>query len=125
MSIPKVNIKEFKLCDNNYIVDRKKYSVLSLIEHSNKYKSFDLPLAGINLREKPWEVEDIDDFIFEVNRVKKSSLEYPILIDQYGTICDGWHRICKAIILGNKTIKAIRLESMPPHIEEMTGDIEE
>ena len=41
------------------------------------------------------------------------SLNYPIILDDCGQIADGYHRLCKAILEGRETIKAIRLEEMP------------
>ena len=46
-------------------------------------------------------------------RVNQCSLEYPIILDEVGQIADGYHRLCKAILEGKETIKAIRLLEMP------------
>ena len=40
-------------------------------------------------------------------------LKYPILIDHLGRICDGYHRIVKAIIENKTEIDATRIEEMP------------
>jgi hypothetical protein len=45
--------------------------------------------------------------------ISESSLEYPIIIDPEGRVMDGMHRVCKALIGGLKTIKAVRLPVMP------------
>lgn len=116
MKYPKVNIETVDLDENYYTdQDRYVYSVTKLIEHSKKYEAFDLPLAGIDLRRGAWEINDLDDFIHHAKRCNDTSLEYPIILDKYGTIADGCHRIVKAIVLGKKTIKAIRLSTMPPY----------
>lgn len=113
MSLPKVKIEKVELIDSNYVNRGQTYSALKLIEHSKKFKVFDLPLIGIDLYRKPWEIKNIDDFCYHVQRVMKTDLKHPIILDYYGTVCDGWHRVCKAILLGKTTIKAIRLETMP------------
>lgn len=114
MSYPKVNIESVELEENIYTdQDGYVYSAIKLIEHSKKYSPFDLPLAGIDLRRGAWDVKDLDDFIHHAKRCNNASLEHPIILDKYGTIADGCHRIVKAIVLGEKTIKAIRLETMP------------
>ncbi|HEX3988161.1 MAG TPA: hypothetical protein VHZ30_01940 [Verrucomicrobiae bacterium] len=45
--------------------------------------------------------------------ISESSLEYPIIIDPEGRVMNGMHRVCKALIDGLKTIKAVRLRVMP------------
>ncbi|HEY3857301.1 MAG TPA: hypothetical protein VGO67_23195 [Verrucomicrobiae bacterium] len=45
--------------------------------------------------------------------ISESSLEHPIIIDPEGRVVDGMHRVCKALIGGLKTIKAVRLPVMP------------
>lgn len=111
--IPGVKIFAVKLQDNYTTIRGKKYKALTLIEQSKKYKPFDLPLAGIDLSRGCWDMTDLDDFIHHANRTKNADLNYPIILDDCGAIADGMHRICKAVILGRKTIKAIRLEVMP------------
>lgn len=113
---PKLKIDKVSL-DENYFTNKDGYvyGTAKLIEHSKKYKEFDLPLAGIDLRRCAWTIEDIDDFIHHAKRCSDAELKYPIILDSCGTIADGMHRIVKAIVIGKTTIKAIRLESMPPY----------
>lgn len=114
---PKIKIEGCKLSENSYISPSGvSYSASALIQHcrDNKYTEFDLPLAGISLAAMPWDMDDIQDFIYHVNRVNSADEKYPILLDNLGTIADGWHRIVKAILSGKRTIRAIRMESMPP-----------
>lgn len=112
---PKVNIESINITDNDYVNHGKRWNALKLIEHSKQFPVFDFPLAGFDLTRKAWEIEDIDDFIYHVKRCMETDLKYPIIFDKWGTVADGWHRIAKAILLGKKTVKAIRLESMPSH----------
>lgn len=66
----------------------------------------------------------MDDFIFQVNRTLNANYtKYPIILDNFGQVADGWHRICKAILDGKKTIKAYRITEMPkPDIIEETHE---
>lgn len=121
----KVSINTSKLSQNKYIewIDNTKHvwDVSSLIKHveENKYEEFDLPLAGISLDLLPWKVADILDYIRHYKRISVADLNFPILLSDRGIICDGWHRICKALIEGKENIKAIRIQEMPEaHIEE-------
>lgn len=114
MSFPKVKIEDMELQENQYNDGNAIYNVLKLIEQSKKYPVFELPLAGINIGVSAWGSElSIDSFVYHCKRIEKASLEYPILLDNEGQICDGWHRICKALLEERTSIKAIRLEEMP------------
>ena len=123
--IPKIPLDKVTIDENYYIdADGYVYSAVKLIEHSKKYEPFDLPLAGIDLRRKAWQINDLDDFIHHAKRCEETNLNHPIILDKYGTIADGCHRIVKAIVQGKTTIKAIRLETMPTYdrIEENTDN---
>ena len=86
---------------------------LYLFAKAKEYPVQDLPLWAINLSDEPFNASDLNSFIFQCRRVQDCSLEYPIILDNYGQIADGYHRLCKAILEGRETIKAIRLEEMP------------
>lgn len=111
---PKVKLNDFDIADNEYNDGQNIYHVFKLIHHSKKYKEFDLPLCSIDMSFSPWsDLKDVISICEHFKRINESNTKYPILLDSKGYICDGWHRVCKAIILGKKTIKAIRLETMP------------
>ncbi len=44
----------------------------------------------------------------------EADLAYPIILDPYGRIMDGMHRVVKALTEGRKTILAYRLSELPP-----------
>jgi hypothetical protein len=46
-------------------------------------------------------------------RINNASLEKPIILNADGSLMDGGHRLCKAILEGHKTIKAVQFTSMP------------
>lgn len=77
------------------------------------YPTINIPLCSLNLSVRPFTCDDLTEFIFQCKRVKDCTLDYPILLDNKGRIADGYHRLCKAIIMGKETIKAIRLLKMP------------
>jgi hypothetical protein len=78
-----------------------------------KYKVFDLPIDGIDLTNLMWRISTTLDFIYHYKRCSNTDLKHPVLIDDRGCICDGWHRVVKAIAEDKKYIKAIRIEEMP------------
>jgi len=47
-------------------------------------------------------------------RIAKADLEVPIILDADGSLMDGGHRLAKALMLGNTTIKAVRFPVQPP-----------
>ena len=113
--IPQIPIDRINFSGSSYVVNDKSWSAVKLVEYckEEKYPIFDLPLAGISLEDMPWDIKDISDFVFEMNRVLKTDTSKPIILDNKGYICDGWHRVAKAILDGKKTIKAIRILYMP------------
>lgn len=114
-------LKYYKPQDLNhhyFDVGNKKFKVADLIESSKGLEIFDLPIDGIDLYAEPWEhTSKMGDFADHLIRIKKSDLSKPIIINDYGYICDGWHRLMKAIMKNQKTIKAVRLIHMPKKFE--------
>lgn len=110
---------KFKMSNNNWVRIKNgieyTWDVPTLIQFAKekKYKVIKIPLDGIDLSWNPFDSYDTNDFIKHVKRVKDTDLKYPILIDDLGTVCDGWHRIVKAIIENKTYINAIRLKEMP------------
>lgn len=118
MCYPKVKIKAFDYSENNFNIGNKVYSAFSLIEHSKQFTIFKMPLSGIDLSNLPWgERININSFCYHVNRINKADLSKPILFDEDGYLCDGWHRVVKAITNNIETLPAIRLETMPEPCE--------
>ena len=56
----------------------------------------------------------IRQMVMHMKAVEAADLEFPIILDEDGEIMDGRHRIMKAILLGHKTIKAVRFDENPP-----------
>lgn len=90
-----------------------KASTLYLFAKAKEYPIQELPLWALNLSISAFDTNDLYEFIFQCKRVNECSLEHPIILDNKGQIADGYHRVCKAILEGKETIKAIRLEEMP------------
>ena len=80
---------------------------------AKEYPVMDMPLWNIDLTAEPFECNQLHTFIYQCKRVRDCSLDYPIILDNVGQIADGYHRLCKAILEGKETIKAIRLLEMP------------
>lgn len=111
----KVPIENMTFADSEYHRGNKIWKAQTLYNFakSKGYPVMDMPLWCINLTEEPFECSQLYGFIFQCKRVIECSPEYPIILDDYGQVADGYHRICRAIIHGEETIKAIRLLEMP------------
>lgn len=107
-----VKIDDFDPWEGSYTDRDKKYAFRDLLKAAENLPVFDLPLQGVWLDHKITH-ETLWSFIYHYKRVEKADLSYPILLDDRGYICDGWHRVAKAILEGRTTIKAKRLLFMP------------
>ena len=47
--------------------------------------------------------------------IYEADLSYPIILAPNGDVLDGWHRICKAFVLGIEELDAVQLTTMPPY----------
>lgn len=109
--------RDFNHHSNTYVRYGNTYEVTDLIELSKNHDTFDLDLRGVDLSNKAWGANyNTASFIYHMVRVNKATLDHPIILDDEGYICDGWHRVAKSIIEGKDTIKAIRLTMMPEPI---------
>lgn len=54
-------------------------------------------------------------------RIAKADLDYPIILNDDGSLMDGGHRICKALIRGQTSILAVRFAEMPAPDEVLNG----
>lgn len=111
----KVPVSDMSFGESEYHRGNKvwKASTLYLFAKAKEYPVRDLPLWCVDLSEQGFSSSSLKQFIFQCKRVKECSLDYPIILDDCGQIADGYHRLCKAILEGQETIKAIRLEEMP------------
>ena len=88
-------------------------TLLKAVKEQN-LEPFDYPVAAYDMAQKYFRLDNMDDFCWHVRRVLASDYEsYPIILDDYGQIADGSHRLCHAIIDGVTTVKAYRLQKMP------------
>lgn len=46
-------------------------------------------------------------------RIGAVSLDWPIILNADGSLMDGGHRVCRALLEGRKTIRAVRFDAMP------------
>lgn len=87
------------------------WSVARLIELTKNLPIMDVDLNHISI----WKKYDITlrELVMHMKAVQDADLSFPIILDEDGEIMDGRHRIMKAILLGEKTIKAVRFDENP------------
>ncbi len=57
--------------------------------------------------------------------VQETDLKYPIILSNTGRVMDGMHRVIKAILLGQETIKAVQFKEdvEPDHVDVQADDL--
>jgi len=90
-----------------------------LLRVTSEQKPVDMPLEKIR------ELDEIFWFSSDGNAptcrrgaeharlINETSLGHPTITDPEGRVMDGMHRVCKALIAGLKTIKAVQLSALP------------
>ncbi len=73
----------------------------------------DIDILSIDLSVLPWDIRNFGDFVGHILNIEQADKRYPVLVSPDGWILNGWHRVAKAILAGEKTIKAKRLLKMP------------
>jgi len=113
-----VEIKKFDFNDGTFTAYGCKYAVTDLVEASKDLPIFDLQLCAIDLSARPWGEMNIYSFIGHAQRVQDADEDFPVLMTPEGYICDGWHRVVRAIINKKTTIPARRLNVLPEPINQ-------
>jgi len=88
------------------------WSVPRLIELSKNLTVMEIPIDHLNVCNR-YENLRLRDMVSHMKAVQNADLSYPIILDEDGEIMDGRHRIMKAILGGEKTIKAVRFDTNP------------
>ena len=98
------NVQEF---------DGIRYQVSELIEASKDLEVFEVKTADIFLNYESPCANNLVSFIEHCKRTDAADLKHAIILSPCNYILDGKHRVAKALIKGNKTVKAVRFKEMP------------
>lgn len=90
---------------------RHSWSVARLFELSRDFPVMEIPLDHLNVFAK-YDLT-LREMVMHFKAVKNADLKKPIILDEDGEIMDGRHRIMKALLIGAKTIKAVRFDENP------------
>jgi len=107
---------DFGRIDDQYFKDgNRKWRVSRLILLASKLDTFVIPLKHLNIYNLHPEVKSTREFIDHVKLVMNADMDCPIILDEEGYVMDGRHRICRALLEGMKTIKAVRFDKTPDY----------
>jgi hypothetical protein len=88
------------------------WSVARLFELSRNLPVMEIPLDYLCMS-STYEKLNLRDIVMHMNAVNDADLDKPIILSEDGDIMDGRHRVMKALLLGNKTIKTVRFDENP------------
>ena len=85
---------------------------------SRALDAFDVPLSTIReLDQNCWFGTGREATLREVashcGRINAADLEWPIILNADGSLMDGGHRVCKALLEGRRTVRAVQFAVMP------------
>jgi len=109
----KLGVSDFNFNENSYWRNDKQYTVKDLIDLSKDLPDIKIPLSVIDLGIMPWGEQSIHSLAYHIKRMNDADLSHPVILDDMGFICDGWHRVLKAVVAGDEFIYGRRLTTMP------------
>lgn len=94
-------------------IGRHEWSVSRLFELSRNLPVMDVVIDHMNTY-FVYQKITLREMITHFKAIESADLDFPIILDEDGELMDGRHRLMKAIMLGHRTIKAVRFDSNPP-----------
>lgn len=91
---------------------RHSWSVPRLFELARELPAMDVPLDHLSLF-YTYEKLTLREMVMHMLAVNAADLTRPIILDEDGELMDGRHRLMKAMLLGNSTIRAVRFDENP------------
>lgn len=93
-------------------IGRHCWSVPRLFELSRSLPVMDVPLNHLSLW-YTYEKLTLREMVMHMKAVNDADLDKPIILDEDGELMDGRHRLMRAMLNGDATIKAVRFEENP------------
>lgn len=91
---------------------KHQWSVARLFELSKNLPVMEIPLDHLYIYHV-YEKLTLRELVSHIQAVNNADLSYPIILDEDGDLMDGRHRIMKAILIHQETIKAVRFDKNP------------
>jgi len=92
------------------------WSVARLAQLSIGFEVMEIPLAHMEMY-STYEKMTLRQMCGHITSVNNADMSKPIILDEDGCIMDGRHRLMRAIINGDDTIKAVRFAVNPTPCE--------
>ena len=101
------------------------WDVHRLVELSGDFPVLEIPVESIrDFDQRSWfsgssKSPTCKEVALHAKLIEETDLNYPIILGADGRVMDGMHRVCKAWMRGDKSIKAVRFEidPEPDHID--------
>lgn len=107
-----------KGCRREYVEGRfqgHRWKVSDLQRITADQPVYEIPLIFLDLGDHSFDKDGgLISFARHMQHVMDADLDYPIILDEWGGILDGRHRIVRALIEGRPTIKAVRVPAGTP-----------
>lgn len=110
----KVLIKDpCPLNQQTYDAGDSRWFISRLIEKAKELPVQEMPITGLNIYNLHPHITSMCEFVGHIQKVLSADLQYPIILDEDGYVMDGRHRIAKALLEGQETIKFVRFDETP------------
>jgi len=106
--------------DQMCMLGRLSWSVPRLFELAREMPVMEIPIDHLNVFYTYKELT-LREMVMHMRAVNEADLTKPIILDEDGELMDGRHRIMKAILTGEKTIKAVRFDENPSPCRNENG----
>ena len=109
-----IHIEKFHNLDSGQMsqLGNHHWSVARLIMLSRDLEVMEIPLRHMCVS-YVYGQQTLREMVTHMKAVGDADMQYPIILDEDGDIMDGRHRLMKAMINGDKTIKAVRFDINP------------
>ena len=103
--------------DQMCTLGRHSWSIPRLFELSRELPVMEVPLDHLNVY-YIYNKLTLREMVMHMQAVNAADLNMPIIFDEDGELMDGRHRLMKAMLTGQETIKVVRFEENPSPCQE-------
>ncbi len=113
MMPPKIELTRFWTPGRDEVIKQRhgetSWRISDLLDLLKDEPEFEVPIAHLDLGNHTFDTPTLLHFARHMLHVNQSDLEKPIIMDEWGGLLDGRHRIVKALMEGRETIKCKRV----------------
>lgn len=91
---------------------KHRWCVARLFELSRDLPVMEVPLNHLNVYYTYSRIT-LREMVMHMKTVQSADMNFPIILDEDGELMDGRHRIMRAMLEGQETIKAVRFDENP------------